>query len=122
MLWSYVVLGGHRPSEWIYTLTLYGPGTSTTLYRRREAIVHVTYGRSVERPWEGRALWQSAALSGALLAGIERQLSNEAGGPSWYVMPFADTGQQGRPVPTPTKMKTRSRRSAGIWPRRAVAP
>ena len=92
---SYVVLGGAAPEEWIYTLTLFGPGTSRTVYRRRDAVVHVAYGRSVERPWEGRAPWQSTSLSADLLTGVERQLSGEARGASGYVLPVPDTGDKG---------------------------
>ena len=65
---SYVVLGGAAPEEWIYNLTLFGPGTSRTVYRPRSGVVHVAYGRSVERPGEGRAPWQSASLSADLAA------------------------------------------------------
>ena len=93
---SYVVLGGHRPEDWVYTLTLFGPGTSTTVYRRREGVVHLAYGRSVERVWEGKAPWQSASLSGNLLTGVERQLSGEALGPSGYLLPTPDLGDQSR--------------------------
>ena len=93
---SYVVLGGADPREWLYNLTLFGPGNSTTVYRPRAGVVHVAYGRSVERPWEGRAPWQSASLSADLLTGVERQLSGEARGASGYVLPVPDTGDKGQ--------------------------
>ena len=88
--------GGHRPDDWIYTLTLPAPSRTLTVYRRREAVVHLAYGRSRYRPWEGRAPWQSATLAGSLLAGVERQLAGEAKGSSGYVMPIPDTGDAGQ--------------------------
>ena len=93
---SSVVIGGHRPEEWIYTLTLFGPGRTVTVYRRRDGVLHLAYGRTVARPWEGRAPWQSASLAGNLLAGVERQLAGEARGSSGYVMAIPDTGDNGQ--------------------------
>ena len=53
-------------------------------------------GRDATRPWEGRAPWQTAQLSGALLAGVERQLAGEAESASGYVMPTPDVGDKGQ--------------------------
>ena len=88
--------GGHRPDEWIYTLTLPAPSRTLTVYRRRDAVVHLAYGRSRYRPWEGRAPWQSASLAGSLLAGVERQLAGEAKGSSGYILAIPDTGDHGQ--------------------------
>ena len=44
----------------------------------------------------GRAPWSSAALSSRLLAGLERQLSGEACGPSGYMIPVPDPGDRGQ--------------------------
>ena len=93
---SYVVIGGHRPDSWIYTLTLYGPGRTVTVYRHRAGVAHLAYGRTVARPWEGRAPWQSASLAGTLLAGVERQLAGEARGSSGYILAIPDTGDHGQ--------------------------
>ena len=48
-----------------------------TRYRPRDGVVHLQYGRDATRPWQGGAPWQTAQLSGALLAGVERQLAGE---------------------------------------------
>ena len=93
---SYVVIGGHRPEEWVYTMTLFGPGRTVTVYRRRDGVLHLAYGRTVARPWEGRAPWQSASLAGNLLAGVERQLAGEARGSSGYILAIPDTGDAGQ--------------------------
>ena len=48
------------------------------------------------RPWLGRPPWASASLSASLLAGIERQLSGEAGSASGYILPTPDVGDRGQ--------------------------
>ena len=90
--WSSVTVGGPDPSTWVYTLTLNGPADTRTVYRPRASVCHLQANVSPARPWQGRAPWQSCPLSGELLAGIEKQLSGEAGGPSGYVMSAPDTG------------------------------
>ena len=41
---SYVVIGGHDPATWIYTLTLFGPGRTVTVNRHRAGVLHLAYG------------------------------------------------------------------------------
>ena len=91
---AYVVKGSGDRRTWIYTVTIDGPGSTETHWRRREAVAHVQYLADPARPWLGRAPWASAPLSARLLAGIERQLSGEASGPSGYVMPVPDPGDR----------------------------
>ena len=93
---AYVVVGDARPSTWLYTLTLDGPGATRTVYRTRAAVAHVQYLTDPLRRWTARAPWASASLSGALLAGVERQLSGEAGSASGYILPTPDTGDRGQ--------------------------
>ena len=91
---AYVVKGSGDRRTWIYTVTIDGPGESQTHWRRREAVAHVQYLADPARPWLGRAPWSSAPLSARLLAGVERQLSGEASGPSGYVLPVPDPGDR----------------------------
>ena len=93
---AYVVVGGGLPSSWIYTVTVDGPANTTTVWRPRSGVAHLQYAVDPSRPWIGRAPWQSASLSGALLAGIERQFSGEAGSASGYILPTPDTGDRGQ--------------------------
>ena len=92
---AYVVEGSGDRRTWVYTVTVAGPAGTETHWRRREAVAHVQYMVDPERPWLGRAPWGSAPLSARLLAGLERQLSGEASGPSGYVLPVSDPGGQG---------------------------
>ena len=59
-------------------------------------MVHLQYGREATRPWQGRAPWQTAQLTGALLAGVERQLAGESASASGYVVPMPDVGDRGQ--------------------------
>ena len=93
---SSVLIGSPDPRTWIYQLQCYGPSSTVTRYRPRDGVVHLQYGRDATRPWEGRAPWQTAQLSGALLAGVERQLAGEAESASGYVMPTPDVGDKGQ--------------------------
>ena len=75
---AFAVQGTSDPSSWVWVLTLFGPGDTTTRFRPNDGILSVTIGNTVTRPWEGRAPWQAASLSGRLLSGIEKQLAGEA--------------------------------------------
>ena len=75
---AYAVQGTSDPSSWVWVLTLFGPGDTTTRFRPNDGILNVTIGNTVTRPWEGRAPWQAASLSGKLLSGIEKQLAGES--------------------------------------------
>ena len=91
-----VLLGSPDPASWIYSLQCYGPSSTVTRYRPRDGVVHLQYGREATRPWEGRAPWQTAHLSGTLLAGVERQLAGESASASGYVVPMPDVGDRGQ--------------------------
>ena len=93
---AYVVVGQGDPSTWLYTVTVDGPGDTMTYHRPRSGVAHLQYMTDPIRPWFGRAPWASAGLSGTLLAGLEKQLSGEAGGPSGYVLPMPDVGERGQ--------------------------
>ena len=93
---AYAVQGTSDPATWIWILTLFGPGDTRTRYRSNDAILNVTIGSSVARPWEGRAPWQAASLSGKLLSGIEKQLAGESQSKSGYVLPVPDLGDRGQ--------------------------
>ena len=93
---AYAVQGTSDPSTWVWILTLFGPGDTRTRYRSNNAILNVTIGNTVTRPWEGRAPWQAASLSGRLLSGIEKQLAGEAQSKSGYVLPVPDLGDRGQ--------------------------
>ena len=91
-----VLIGSPDQATWIYALQLPGPSSTVTRYRPRDGVVHLQYGRDATRPWQGRAPWQTAQLSGALLAGVERQLAGEAESASGYILPTPDVGDRGQ--------------------------
>ena len=92
---AYAVQGNANPSSWIWNLNVYGPsGGGRTRSRPNDGIVNIAIGRTVSRPWAGRAPWQSASLTAGMLSGIERQLRGEARSKSGYIMPTPDTGDR----------------------------
>ena len=93
---SNVLIGSPDPATWIYSLQCYGPSSTVTRYRPRDGVVHLAANVSPDRPWQGRAPWQSAQLTGQLLAGVERQLSGEAESASGYVLAVPDVGDKGQ--------------------------
>ena len=90
------VVGSGDRRTWLYTVTVDGPGSTMTVYRDRSGVAHLQYMVDPVRPWLGRPPWASASLSGNLLAGIERQLSGEAGSASRYILPTPDVGDRGQ--------------------------
>ena len=93
---SSVLIGSADPRTWVYVLSVNGPSSTRTVYRARGGVVHLQAGTQPDRPWQGRAPWQTAQLSGALLAGVERQLAGEAESASGYILPTPDTGDRGQ--------------------------
>ena len=93
---AFAVQGTSDPSSWVWVLTLFGPGDTRTRFRPNDGILNVVIGNTVTRPWEGRAPWQAASLSGKLLSGIERQLAGESQSKSGYVLPVPDLGDRGQ--------------------------
>ena len=87
---------GPRPSGWNYRITWEGPSHTTTEWRGAESVAHVRYSWNPRRPWFGLSPAASANLSSRLVGGLERQLSEEAGGPSGYVLPMPDSGDDGQ--------------------------
>ena len=92
---SSVLVGSANPQTWMYSLQLYGPSSTVTRYRPRDGVVHLQAGTQPDRPWQGRAPWQTAHISGALLAGIERQLAGESESASGYILAVPDLGDKG---------------------------
>ena len=88
--------GERRPSD----LDLHGDRRWTGIHhdglRGRSGVAHLQYMVDPVRPWLGRPPWASASLSASLLAGIERQLSGEAGSASGYILPTPDVGDRGQ--------------------------
>ena len=91
---AYAARGNVDPSSWIWTLNMYGPGYARTRSRPNDGIVNIAIGRTVSRPWAGRAPWQSASLTAGMLSGIERQLRGEARSKSGYILPTPDVGDR----------------------------
>ena len=94
--YSWDITGAADPRSWLYSIELPGPSGNETRRLPAEGVVHSRFSCSPNTPWRGQGPFQSASLTGALLANIEKSLAAEAGAPSGYVLPTprdgADTG------------------------------
>ena len=84
--------GGADPRSWHYSLELPGPSGNETRSLPAEGVVHSRYSTLPSTPWRGQGPFQSASLTGALLANLEKTLAAEAGAPSGYVLPTPKDG------------------------------
>ena len=91
-----VMRGDSDPASWVYVLTMTGPSSSSTRYRRRDEIAALVYGRNARQPWAGCPPWRSAQVSSDLIAGLEKQLAGESSSSSGYVLAVPDTGDHGQ--------------------------
>ena len=87
---SWDVRGGHMPSDWFIRCDLFGPSGNVTRFVPHAAVIHARYSVDPARPWLGLGPLSWARHTAALAAGLELRLSEEAGGPSGYVMPVPE--------------------------------
>ena len=71
------VSGGADPADWSYLLTRSGPTESTSIQRPAEAVLAFVAHSQPKTPWRGRGRLEASNYTGALLAGLEQQLSAE---------------------------------------------
>jgi hypothetical protein len=78
---------------WRYRLTLPAPSaTVTTGLLPAAAVIHLRYHTSESQPWRGLSPVAASSTTAPLAARIEAMLSNEAGGPSGYLIPDETSG------------------------------
>lgn len=87
------VTGSPDPATWIYRVTVNGP-SSQGVYEAvaGDTVLHFTYARDPERPWQGIGPLTVAQLSGKLSASTVAALADEAGGPRGAVLPIPSDG------------------------------
>ena len=90
--YSWDVTGGADPRSWHYSLELPGPSGNETRSLPADGVVHCRWATSPSTPWRGSSPFQSASLTGALLANLEKTLAAEVGAPSGYVLPTPKDG------------------------------
>ena len=90
--YTWDITGGGHPRSWHYSLELPGPSGNETRTLPSEGVVHCRYATAPSTPWKGVGPFQSASLTGALLANLEKTLAAEAGAPSGYVLPTPKDG------------------------------
>ena len=86
-LWT--VLGGPRPSSWVYSCSLDGPSGTVTRAYAADDVVHLRWQTERGRPWVGIGPMQTGAAktTGMLLGSLETRQSEEAASPVGAIIP-----------------------------------
>ena len=85
---SWDVRGPAERELWMYRLDTFGPSGNLTHFVPSASVLHCMYSYDPARPWLGLSPLAYAALTGSLAAAIQTRLSQEASGPSGYVVPL----------------------------------
>ena len=85
---SWDIRGGPRESDWRYRIDLHGPSLQESQFVPSSEVIHAKYQTDSGRPWRGVSPLAGASLSSDLLSALELRLSQEAAGPSGYVLPL----------------------------------
>lgn len=78
--------GALAPETWVYELDFAGITSAHTLTARAEEVAHLRYATRAEAPWRGIPPCGWAENTRRMVDGIERQLGDEASGPSGYII------------------------------------
>ena len=89
---GYWDIKGDSPNEddWIVRAQLYGPTGSYSRIISHKNIVNCRYSCLPSQPSRGLSPMDFAAATGKLAGSIEQRLSDEAGGPSGYLIPVPE--------------------------------
>ena len=87
---SWDVRGGCLESSWFVRADLFGPSGNITRFVPHAQVVHTRYSVDSARPWFGLSPLAWARHTGALAGNLELRMSEEAGGPSGYVLPVPE--------------------------------
>ena len=88
------ITGGPQPSSWRFKVTLDGPSRSTTLTLGYGDVLVFQWSADPRRPWQGIGPLQRAGVSAALLANIEKRLSEEASAVSGHLLSVPTTSEK----------------------------
>ena len=89
---GYWEIKGDSPNEdnWIVRCEFYGPTGSYSKILSHSNIVNCRYSCLPSQPSRGLSMMDFAAATGRLAGSIEQRLSDEAGGPSGYLIPVPE--------------------------------
>ena len=92
---SWDVRGSSREADWTYRIDLHGPSSQQSRLAPSAEVIHARYQTDSGSPWRGISPLAGSHLTSDLLAALELRLSQEAAGPSGYVMPMPQAPSSG---------------------------
>ena len=87
---SFDVTGGVDPATWYYRCQLPGPTRQETRILPYASVIHVRVNVDPYQPWIGISALAHAGLSSALIARLEKRMSDEANSRTGYLLPHRD--------------------------------
>ena len=87
---SFDVTGGVDPETWYYRCQLPSPSQQETRILPYASVLHVKVNVDPNQPWYGISALAHAGLSSALIARLEKRMSDEANSRTGYLLPHRD--------------------------------
>ena len=67
-----------NPARWQYKIEIATPSAMVSKVLQADSVIHLMMDSQPESPWQGRAPWQSAPLTGRAIAELERSIGDES--------------------------------------------
>ena len=87
---SFDVTGGVDPETWYYRCQLPSPSQQETRILPYASVIHAKINVDPNQPWIGISALAHAGLSSALIARLEKRMSDEANSRTGYLLPHRD--------------------------------
>ena len=67
-----------NPARWTYKVEIATPSAIVSKVLQADSVIHLISDAPAESPWQGRAPWQTASLTGRAVAELERSIGDES--------------------------------------------
>ena len=67
-----------NPARWLYKLQIATPSATVSKVLPADSVIHLISDAPAESPWQGRAPWQTASLTGRAAAELEKSIGDES--------------------------------------------
>ena len=67
-----------NPARWLYKVEIATPSAMVSKVLSADSVIHLISDAPAESPWQGRAPWQTASLTGRAVAELEKSIGDES--------------------------------------------